>query len=132
MSRHHHRPCNLIGGQPDGRRINQGCGSTHLEPLRRAVLERGAAMGFAFDGDADVLAADADFDDAHGDAGPPKELARGDDERLEVGRAERSLARDGGLAILGRAGPASADSAAGRYTRNVVPCPGRLSTLTPP
>jgi phosphoglucosamine mutase len=49
----------LLHGSPDGGRINQGCGSTHLEPLRRAVLESGAAMGFAFDGDADrVLAVD--------------------------------------------------------------------------
>jgi len=36
-----------------------GCGSTHLEPLRQAVLEQGAELGFAFDGDADrVLAVD--------------------------------------------------------------------------
>ena len=47
----------VLHGQPDGGRINQGCGSTHLEPLRRAVLERGAAMGFAFDGDADRMLA---------------------------------------------------------------------------
>ena len=49
----------VLHGEPDGRRINQGCGSTHLEGLRQAVLQRGAAMGFAFDGDADrVLAVD--------------------------------------------------------------------------
>ena len=49
----------VLHGRPDGRRINRDCGSTHLEPLRQAVLERGAAMGFAFDGDADrVLAVD--------------------------------------------------------------------------
>jgi phosphoglucosamine mutase len=47
----------VLHGQPDGSRINQQCGSTHLEPLRRAVLERGAAMGFAFDGDADRMLA---------------------------------------------------------------------------
>jgi phosphoglucosamine mutase len=47
----------VLHGEPDGRRINQGCGSTHLEPLRRAVLESGAAMGFAFDGDADRMLA---------------------------------------------------------------------------
>ena len=39
--------------QPDGERINQGCGSTHLEPLRAAVRERGAQLGIAFDGDGD-------------------------------------------------------------------------------
>jgi phosphoglucosamine mutase len=47
----------VLHGQPDGHRINQGCGSTHLEPLRRAVLESGAAMGFGFDGDADRMLA---------------------------------------------------------------------------
>ena len=49
----------VLHGVPDGRRINQDCGSTHLEPLRQAVLDTGAAMGFAFDGDADrTLAVD--------------------------------------------------------------------------
>jgi phosphoglucosamine mutase len=49
----------VLHGSPDGRRINQDCGSTHLEPLRRAVVESGATMGFGFDGDADrVLAVD--------------------------------------------------------------------------
>ena len=47
----------VLHGQPDGERINVGCGSTHLEPLRRAVLEQGASMGFAFDGDADRMLA---------------------------------------------------------------------------
>ncbi|MEA5413186.1 phosphoglucosamine mutase, partial [Synechococcus sp. BA-120 BA3] len=47
----------VLHGEPDGARINQGCGSTHLEPLRRAVLESGADMGFAFDGDADRMLA---------------------------------------------------------------------------
>ncbi len=47
----------VLHGEPDGERINQGCGSTHLEPLKRAVLESGADMGFAFDGDADRMLA---------------------------------------------------------------------------
>jgi phosphoglucosamine mutase len=47
----------VLHGQPDGARINQGCGSTQLEPLRRAVIEQGAEMGFAFDGDADRMLA---------------------------------------------------------------------------
>ena len=47
----------VLHGQPDGSRINQGCGSTHLEPLRQAVLAQGATMGFAFDGDADRMLA---------------------------------------------------------------------------
>ena len=47
--------------QPRGDRINVGCGSTHLEPLRQAVKSTSADVGFAFDGDADrVLAVDAD------------------------------------------------------------------------
>jgi phosphoglucosamine mutase len=42
-----------IGASPDGLNINDGCGSTHLEPLRKAVLDHGADAGFAVDGDAD-------------------------------------------------------------------------------
>jgi len=37
----------------DGQRINQGCGSTSLEPLRLAVRQHGADLGIAFDGDGD-------------------------------------------------------------------------------
>ncbi len=45
--------------QPLGDRINVNCGSTCLDPLRAAVREHQADMGFAFDGDADrVLAVD--------------------------------------------------------------------------
>ena len=47
----------VLHGQPDGERINVACGSTQLEPLRQAVEQRGAAMGFAFDGDADRMLA---------------------------------------------------------------------------
>ncbi|MGB8700916.1 MAG: phosphoglucosamine mutase, partial [Thermosynechococcaceae cyanobacterium] len=46
--------------QPDGACINVNCGSTYLEPLRVAVQQHQADMGFAFDGDADrVLAVDS-------------------------------------------------------------------------
>ncbi|PZO38313.1 MAG: phosphoglucosamine mutase [Pseudanabaena frigida] len=46
--------------EPNGNLINVDCGSTHLEPLRNAVKEHHADMGFAFDGDADrVLAVDS-------------------------------------------------------------------------
>ena len=38
---------------PDGRNINLNCGSQHLESLRAKVLETGAELGVAFDGDAD-------------------------------------------------------------------------------
>jgi phosphoglucosamine mutase len=57
-----------IHAEPDGLNINDGCGSTHLAPLRAAVLEAGAHAGFAFDGDADrVLAIDALGDIVDGD-----------------------------------------------------------------
>ncbi|MEO3787072.1 phosphoglucosamine mutase [Actinocorallia sp. B10E7] len=42
-----------IGTAPDGLNINDGVGSTHLDPLREAVLKHGAVLGLAFDGDAD-------------------------------------------------------------------------------
>jgi phosphoglucosamine mutase len=42
---------------PDGRNINDGCGSTHLEALAQAVSEGGHDLGFAFDGDGDRLLA---------------------------------------------------------------------------
>ncbi|WP_034266035.1 phosphoglucosamine mutase [Actinospica robiniae] len=48
-----------IGDAPDGNNINHECGSTHLEALRAAVLEQGADLGVAHDGDADrILAVD--------------------------------------------------------------------------
>ena len=43
----------LIGAAPDGYNINDGVGSTHLDVLSRAVLEAGADIGIAHDGDAD-------------------------------------------------------------------------------
>jgi phosphoglucosamine mutase len=42
-----------ICAEPDGLNINDGCGSTHLEVLQRAVVEQSADVGFALDGDAD-------------------------------------------------------------------------------
>ncbi|MET8142932.1 phosphoglucosamine mutase [Sphaerisporangium sp. NPDC005288] len=42
-----------IGASPDGLNINEGVGSTHLDALREAVVERGADAGIAYDGDAD-------------------------------------------------------------------------------
>jgi phosphoglucosamine mutase len=42
-----------IGCAPNGRNINLGCGSLHLEDLRERVLSTGADLGVAFDGDAD-------------------------------------------------------------------------------
>jgi phosphoglucosamine mutase len=47
------------GIEPDGRNINDGCGSTHLDHLRQHVAGSPASIGFAFDGDGDrVLAVD--------------------------------------------------------------------------
>ena len=43
----------VIGADPDGMNINLGCGSTHLSALQTAVLEHGADLGVAHDGDAD-------------------------------------------------------------------------------
>ena len=42
-----------MGAEPDGRNINAGCGSLHLEGLQKRVLNEGAMLGVAFDGDAD-------------------------------------------------------------------------------
>jgi phosphoglucosamine mutase len=42
-----------IGVTPDGRNINAGCGSLHLESLELQVVKEQAALGVAFDGDAD-------------------------------------------------------------------------------
>jgi phosphoglucosamine mutase len=48
-----------LNDAPDGRNINDGCGSTHVDTLARAVVEGGHDVGFAFDGDGDrVLAVD--------------------------------------------------------------------------
>ncbi|MFX4293063.1 phosphoglucosamine mutase [Streptomyces bohaiensis] len=57
-----------IGADPDGLNINDGHGSTHLGPLRAAVLEYGADLGIAVDGDADrCLAVDAAGEVVDGD-----------------------------------------------------------------
>jgi phosphoglucosamine mutase len=42
-----------IGVQPDGLNINRDCGATHPATLQAAVLEYGADVGIAFDGDGD-------------------------------------------------------------------------------
>jgi len=42
-----------IGTEPDGRNINAGCGSLHLEKLQQRVPAEKATLGVAFDGDAD-------------------------------------------------------------------------------
>ncbi|MGV8883703.1 MAG: phosphoglucosamine mutase [Rhodoglobus sp.] len=58
----------VIGADPDGYNINDGVGSTHLDNLAAAVLEHGADLGIAHDGDADrCLAVDAQGNVVDGD-----------------------------------------------------------------
>jgi phosphoglucosamine mutase len=58
----------VIGAEPDGLNINDGCGSTHLERLRDTVVGHRAAAGIAHDGDADrCLAVDHLGRDVDGD-----------------------------------------------------------------
>lgn len=58
-----------IHAEPDGLNINDGCGSTHMGKLQAAVLEHGADLGLAHDGDADrCLAVDASGQIVDGDA----------------------------------------------------------------
>ena len=47
----------VIGNSPNGLNINDGCGSTHPERLCEMVVQEGAFMGMAYDGDADRLIA---------------------------------------------------------------------------
>jgi phosphoglucosamine mutase len=57
-----------IHAEPDGLNINDGCGSTHLDVIKAAVLEHGAHLGIAHDGDADrCLAVTADGEEVDGD-----------------------------------------------------------------
>lgn len=58
----------VLHGQPDGDQINVGCGSTDLDLLLEAVVEQGADLGIAFDGDADrCLAVDHRGQPVNGD-----------------------------------------------------------------
>ena len=58
----------VIGATPDGININDGYGSTHLERLQAAVLDNGADLGIAHDGDADrCLAVDHEGSIVDGD-----------------------------------------------------------------
>ncbi|KSU78941.1 phosphoglucosamine mutase [Pseudarthrobacter enclensis] len=58
----------VIGADPDGLNINDGVGSTHLGPLKEAVLQYGADLGIAHDGDADrCLAVDHEGNEVDGD-----------------------------------------------------------------
>ncbi len=59
----------VIGDEPDGLNCNEGCGSTHIEPLKKLVREKHLDLGFAFDGDADrCIAVDENGNEVDGDA----------------------------------------------------------------
>lgn len=74
-----------VAVEPDGRNINDGCGSTHLGYLAEHVVSSGATVGFAFDGDGDrVLAVDGSGREHDGDELIAL-LARGQAGRGELG-----------------------------------------------
>ena len=76
---------------PDGRNINAGCGSLHPEAMQRRVMETGAALGVAFDGDADR----AIFSSSSG------KLVDGDGVLLVAGRFLKSAGKLKGDVIVG-------------------------------
>jgi phosphoglucosamine mutase len=76
---------------PDGRNINRDCGSLHPDKMQKGVAESGAALGVAFDGDADR----AIFATASG------QLVNGDGVLLALGRYLKSVGALKGPAIVG-------------------------------
>ena len=80
-----------INDSPDGRNINADCGSLHPEGLQKRVVELGAALGVAFDGDADR----ALFATASG------KLVDGDGVLLAAGRYMKSSGLLKGTVIVG-------------------------------
>ena len=58
----------IINNKPDGININQNCGSTHLEGLKKYVIENKLSLGIAYDGDGDrCLAIDENGNEIDGD-----------------------------------------------------------------
>lgn len=58
----------IISNNPDGININENCGSTHLEKLKKFVVENKLSMGVAYDGDGDrCLAVDEKGNEIDGD-----------------------------------------------------------------
>ena len=58
----------MLSDKPDGININDKCGSTHLDALKKFVVENKMEVGIAFDGDADrCLAVDEDGNEVDGD-----------------------------------------------------------------
>jgi phosphoglucosamine mutase len=80
-----------IHNSPDGRNINVNCGSLHPATMKNKVLEAGAALGVAFDGDADR----AIFASASG------QLVNGDGTLLAMARYLQSENRLKGSAVVG-------------------------------
>lgn len=80
-----------INDAPDGKNINADCGSLHPEELQKRVVEAGATLGVAFDGDADRSL----FVSASG------KLVDGDGVLLVVGRYLKSAGQLKGNAIVG-------------------------------
>ncbi|MGH9711948.1 MAG: phosphoglucosamine mutase [Candidatus Acidiferrales bacterium] len=80
-----------MNDSPDGRNINAGCGSLHPEAMQKRVLESRAALGVAFDGDADR----AIFSSASG------KLVDGDGVLLVAGRYLQSVHKLKGGVIVG-------------------------------
>ena len=76
---------------PDGRNINDGCGSVHPAALQAAVIDQGADLGLAFDGDGDrLIAVDCDGGLINGD----RQMAL-----FAVDLAERGLLVDNALVV---------------------------------
>jgi phosphoglucosamine mutase len=105
----------VIHDHPDGDNINHACGATHPEELAAVVAQRGADVGFAFDGDADrCVAIDATGEVVDGDrligVLAVERLARG---ALPGGALVVSVLSNGGLAQ-------AVEAAGGRVVRTPV------------
>ncbi|HML16748.1 MAG TPA: hypothetical protein VK419_06965, partial [Bryobacteraceae bacterium] len=81
----------VMNASPDGKNINAGCGSLHPEALQKHVVETGAVLGVAFDGDADR----AIFSSASG------KRVDGDGVLLAAGRYMKSIGTLKGSVIVG-------------------------------
>jgi len=80
-----------IHNTPNGRNINDGCGSLHPESMQKRVVETGAALGVAFDGDADRAIFST----------PTGKLVDGDGVLLIAGRYLQSTGKLKGKVIVG-------------------------------
>ena len=61
-------PYKIINNHPDGININDNCGSTHLDGLKKFVVDNKLSLGIAYDGDGDrCLAVDENGNEIDGD-----------------------------------------------------------------